>query len=614
MTQGINTEEPLTPFLIRATAIASLGGIIFGYDLGVISGALPSLTFSFSLTAEEVESAVAFLYIGSVLGAIGGGYACDVFGRKKAIILTDGVFLLGSLVLAGAPSYGAVLLGRILMGIAVSVSAIADVAYLTEISAEGHRGALVSCNEVCITLGFLLAYGTSYGVTSAIDFQEGWRIMFGLSGILAVIQACGMMGMPESPIWLDKMGRSEEAKIAWSIIREGEEEEADYEYDDDNDSGDKNSSQQTDALADLSNSNNNHSSDGEHYQPPAYNELYRNSQTQQDDHDTNNSFTDHSNTHVENASTMHLFLIHYRQVIIAAFLAIAQQLCGHLNILNFAPEIFAQVFYGSAYKISSGEEDEGADAEDVEQNQEEHAKLIAPTILLGLIKFLVIVFVIKKVDVYGRRRLLLCGIGLITSSLFLLGIIFAVNDEKDEDASFDTTTQILAIVGCIGVVAGYSLSYGPLTWLITSELFPAHVRGRALGASSILSAAAAILISYTFLSGQSRFGRAVPFMIYFFISFGSFMYGYVAIPDTAHCNADVDGGRSVDETFEQMWFWKDGGKCACCWRYCCCCFGFGGVGAGRTDALSEVQMEHCIMKGNSGDQEVPKDAEDQQIV
>eukprot|EP00957_Ditylum_brightwellii_P185014 14089376-Ditylum_brightwellii.AAC.1 len=140
-------DEILTPFTIRAAATASLGGVLFGYDLGVISGALPSLTFSFNLTAEEVESAVAFLYIGSILGSLLGGYICDKFGRRTGIILTDVLFILGAVVLAGAPTYGAVLLGRVLVGVAVSISAIADVAYLTEISSEGHRGALVSCNE-----------------------------------------------------------------------------------------------------------------------------------------------------------------------------------------------------------------------------------------------------------------------------------------------------------------------------------------------------------------------------------------------------------------------------------------------------------------------------------
>eukprot|EP00957_Ditylum_brightwellii_P087960 6698456-Ditylum_brightwellii.AAC.1 len=148
----------------------------------------------------------------------------------------------------------------------------------------------------------------------------------------------------------------------------------------------------------------------------------------------------------------------------------------------------------------------------------------------------------RKVDTYGRRKLLLIGVGIITVSVFALGILFAMNDDAagggDEYSSFDSAERAAAIISCVGVVAGYSLSYGPLTWLITSELYPTNVRGRALGASTIISSVSAIFVSYTFLSGQSMFGRAVPFVFYFVISLGSFIFHYLAIPDTGLCNAD----------------------------------------------------------------------------
>jgi len=140
----------LTPFLIRAILAASIGGILFGYDMGVVSGALPQLTDEFLLSPSHQEMIVSFLYLGCCIGAAIGGAFCDAAGRKRTICITDLVFLLGAVVLSYANSLGQLLLGRVIVGIAVSVSGIADVAYLHEISPPQWRGAIVSVNEACI--------------------------------------------------------------------------------------------------------------------------------------------------------------------------------------------------------------------------------------------------------------------------------------------------------------------------------------------------------------------------------------------------------------------------------------------------------------------------------
>merc|ERR1712232_641821 len=140
------SSSVLSMFMIKAVAIASIGGVLFGYDLGVICGALPQLTKEFNLSDKQQEMVVSFLFIGCGFGAFVGGDFCDRFGRKRTIIITDLVFCLGGLVLMLAQNIGTVLLGRIVLGTAVSVSGIADVSYLTEIAPSSHRGALVSCN------------------------------------------------------------------------------------------------------------------------------------------------------------------------------------------------------------------------------------------------------------------------------------------------------------------------------------------------------------------------------------------------------------------------------------------------------------------------------------
>jgi MFS family permease len=109
-------------FVIQVTSIASLGGILFGYDLGVISGALPQLKATFDLTNSQQELAVSILYLGGGLGATVGGSICDLFGRKRAILMTDVWFLIGSLILYAAPTFQVVVLGRIVLGFAIAVS------------------------------------------------------------------------------------------------------------------------------------------------------------------------------------------------------------------------------------------------------------------------------------------------------------------------------------------------------------------------------------------------------------------------------------------------------------------------------------------------------------
>jgi MFS family permease len=182
---------------VQAILTASVGGILYGYDMGVISGALPSLAAYFELTSIQQEWIVALLYFGGGVGAATGGFACDLFGRKRAILITDVMFFIGAVLLFGAQSVSALMVGRFVVGWAVAVSAIADVAYLHEISSVweekdeimkvsfnnesqegennitsnrlrqehsqvssvGGRGSVVSVNEACISLGFLLAYG-----------------------------------------------------------------------------------------------------------------------------------------------------------------------------------------------------------------------------------------------------------------------------------------------------------------------------------------------------------------------------------------------------------------------------------------------------------------------
>jgi MFS family permease len=216
-----SSNSSIPPFVIKATAVASLGGILFGYDMGVISVAMPQLVQHFSLSDRQQEAVVGILYLGGGVGAAAGGSMCDRFGRWTSIVITDILFLIGAAVLIYAPSLNVLYAGRVIVGFAISVSGISDVAYLHELSPVQYRGAIVSVNEACISLGFLLAYIAGF-LLSEVYPNHGWRVMFGLSGALAALQLIGMTCMPESPVWLHEQGYTEQAQQALRVIYGGQ--------------------------------------------------------------------------------------------------------------------------------------------------------------------------------------------------------------------------------------------------------------------------------------------------------------------------------------------------------------------------------------------------------
>jgi SP family arabinose:H+ symporter-like MFS transporter len=145
-----------------------------------------------------------------------------------------------------------------------------------------------------------------------------------------------------------------------------------------------------------------------------------------------------------------------------------------------------------------------------------------------------------KVESYGRRYLLLLGMSIIAICLLILSISFALIGDTNE---MSTIGKISSTAAVFGVAGGYSLSFGPLVWLITSEIFPSNIRGRALGMSSICSYVAAYLVSYTFFTGK---GFALIFATYFLLTFMSIIFTYVSIPDTTKKTAEeihADLGR-----------------------------------------------------------------------
>jgi sugar porter (SP) family MFS transporter len=207
-------------FVNIAAAITATGGLLFGYDTGVISGALLFIRQDFAPLSPFVEGIiVSTLLVGAVVGALSGGPLSDRVGRRPTALLAAVIFGAGALAVAFAPSVAFIIFGRFLLGLGVGLASMIVPLYIAEIAPAERRGALVSLNQLMITIGILLSYIVGVIFTPI----EGWRYMFGVALIPALVLGIGMFMLPESPRWLFEHGQIAKARTVLSRSRSPEE-------------------------------------------------------------------------------------------------------------------------------------------------------------------------------------------------------------------------------------------------------------------------------------------------------------------------------------------------------------------------------------------------------
>lgn len=172
--------------------VSTLGGLVFGYELGIISGALLQLKAEFGLSCVQQEALVSSLLIGALLASIVGGWLIDRHGRRNCILLSNVLILLGSLVLL-VGSYSALVAGRILVGFAMCISSMSCCIFVSEIVTPDRRGFLVSLYETGITVGILAAYTMNYILS---DCTRGWKWMFGSAIVPTLVQLLSIWFVP----------------------------------------------------------------------------------------------------------------------------------------------------------------------------------------------------------------------------------------------------------------------------------------------------------------------------------------------------------------------------------------------------------------------------------
>eukprot|EP00079_Xenopus_tropicalis_P016158 XP_004914644.1 PREDICTED: solute carrier family 2, facilitated glucose transporter member 12 isoform X1 [Xenopus tropicalis] len=195
-------------FILLSSVIAAVSGLLVGYELGIISGALLQLQSLLELTCQQQEIVVSALLIGAFVASLVGGSLIDLYGRRITIIFTSILLVFSNLLPVVIVSYGSLIAGRIVIGVSISLSAIATCVYIAEISPQHKRGMLVSLNELMIVVGILFAYICNYLFASV---SNGWKYMFGLIIPLAALQAIAMYFLPQSPRFLIMKGYDDAA-------------------------------------------------------------------------------------------------------------------------------------------------------------------------------------------------------------------------------------------------------------------------------------------------------------------------------------------------------------------------------------------------------------------
>jgi sugar porter (SP) family MFS transporter len=206
--------------VVATAAIAGLGGLLFGYDTGIIASALLFIKRDLDLGSFEQGMVVSAVPVGAIFGAAIAGQAADRLGRRRTIVSAAVVFVIGAALSAAAPGLAVLVIARVLLGVAVGLASANAPVYISEVAPPEERGRLVSYFQLSVTVGILVAYL----VGLAFSGIDGWRWMLGLGAVPALALGIGMLQMPQSPRWLVMVGQDYAARKVLEKIRRDDEE------------------------------------------------------------------------------------------------------------------------------------------------------------------------------------------------------------------------------------------------------------------------------------------------------------------------------------------------------------------------------------------------------
>jgi sugar porter (SP) family MFS transporter len=204
-------------FVVGVAALAAVGGLLFGYDTGVISGALLFIQKDLHASKFDQSAIVGSLLLGAMFGAILSGYLSKRVGRRPTMVVAGAVFAGAAIWSAIAPDVWTLISARFVLGFSVGTAAFVAPMYIGELVPPKIRGGLVSFNQLMITIGILVAYIVDFALKG---LSNNWRWMLGLGAIPGIVLALGMLLLPESPRWLVERGREDDAREVLERARE----------------------------------------------------------------------------------------------------------------------------------------------------------------------------------------------------------------------------------------------------------------------------------------------------------------------------------------------------------------------------------------------------------
>jgi SP family galactose:H+ symporter-like MFS transporter len=207
--------------VLLISIVAATGGLLFGFDTGVISGALPFMKEYWKLSDASLEWVTTTVLLGAVLGAVTSGKLSDYLGRKKMIIVNAVIFAVGAVGCTYANSIEFLMIMRVVIGIAIGITSYVVPMYIAEIAPSRRRGALVTLNQLMITIGILVSYITDYWLGNDSDL-ESWRWMFFVGLFPAILLLVGMFFLPETPRWLISKNRWAEGELVLRKVEDAD--------------------------------------------------------------------------------------------------------------------------------------------------------------------------------------------------------------------------------------------------------------------------------------------------------------------------------------------------------------------------------------------------------
>ncbi len=419
--------------------VAGLAGILFGFDEGVIAGALSSLRAEFQITALEEGIMTAAVPFGALFGALLAGSLAERFGRRQTLLFASVLFVIGAFCAGLAPGAWVLTGCRLILGLAVGVAAMVAPLYISESAPTRQRGMLVSVYQLAITIGILAAYLVNFA------FDDKWRTMFMLGALPGIALFFGMLVLKDTPRWYVLKGRTEEARRALKSVR-GESvnsREIDSELEQITTAVDMGSSGRwADLLAPVVR--------------PAF--------------------------------------------VVGIGLFFLQQLSGINAVIYYAPTVFQEAGFDSG-----------------------STQLLA-TIGVGVVNVLMTLVGMYLIDRIGRRRLLFLGFVGTALGLGMIAVGAATGMQS---------LDILAVIGMALYIAAFAASIGPLPWVMMAEIFPSHVRGMAMGVTSLTNWGFNFLVVFSFPVLVSTLGLGGVFGIYALVCVAGIAFTYLRIPETS---------------------------------------------------------------------------------